>query len=871
MKIGQAAVKRVVGVVGGGRGEEQKRNSGAMWYVPCSSGDATKTMSLEERDQTKVATIAHGKWRGERIAFLKVTIVKGEDLPALDPMGTSDPYCIIKFGKDVRQTNIKQKTLNPQWNETFVYEVDNIPQVAFSGAASRKSKAPYIIPLCELMYYIRIDIWDKDKLNRDDFMGRVIVPLTSIPDGTVSRWYPLGRAYAGGIAKGRILINFTLKALEDEKPITRWIADEILQRDCARLSGFQLPIMSGKEVTNFPGNHEHVEMLLDDVLVEISGHRGLGRIFLTDFRLVIQCTKSDVTSLAGQTDLSMWVALNNIQSVEKGYEEKVIQKTQAGKAGFSDVKTLIIKCSDFRKILLTFIKVKVTTKTAGQPTKNDELDGPHKASDDDEDEDEFLDTHSRVYSSSSQAVEDEESSSNESSEEEEDTPGDELEDVFVDSLIGKESFIGIVHSGCVARMVKIFLKRLRYQIRNVVNFPPSRTFVSLSGQEFLINGWNVYDVESEFQRQKVDDYWRLSKVNEDYVFAPSYPRYLHVPKAITDETLRTLGDFRSKARIPTLTWFNKQNGSFILRCSQPRTGALGNFSKEDEALINAARNCNRSNFALVIFDARSMLAAGGNRLKGKGTEDVNRYKGCKLLFLDIANIHAMRESIDKLQFVCEGRTEDKWLSQLESTQWLTHISNVMRGAALVAHYVSDKGTSVLVHCSDGWDRTPQLTSLAQILLDPYYRTFDGFKVLVEKDWISFGHRFRDRLGDPACPNQRSPVFLQFLECVWQIMQQFPDAFEFTSKYILIVAEHTNSGWFGNFLCDSVKERESRNVMRATVSLWAHFDAIRSSLINSTYQETTEASIKWYILDFYLVIYSFEAVIREVTLLLATAS
>ena len=39
---------------------------------------------------------------------------------------------------------------------------------------------------------------------------------------------------------------------------------------------------------------------------------------------------------------------------------------------------------------------------------------------------------------------------------------------------------------------------------------------------------------------------------------------------------------------------------------------------------------------------------------------------------------------------------------------------------------------------------------------------------MEKDWISFGHRFTDRLGDPACPSQRSPVFLQFLECVWQV-------------------------------------------------------------------------------------------------------
>ena len=114
---------------------------------------------------------------------------------------------------------------------------------------------------------------------------------------------------------------------------------------------------------------------------------------------------------------------------------------------------------------------------------------------------------------------------------------------------------------------------------------------------------------------------------------------------------------------------------------------------------------------------------------------------------------------------------------------------------------------MLVHCSDGWDRTSQLTSLSQLMLDPYYRTYEGFKVqklidchlfsydesnpyvhctyhdcfhcalrdiypclqvLVEKEWLSFGHKFTDRLGNLHCPNERSPVFLQFLDCTWQV-------------------------------------------------------------------------------------------------------
>ena len=58
------------------------------------------------------------------------------------------------------------------------------------------------------------------------------------------------------------------------------------------------------------------------------------------------------------------------------------------------------------------------------------------------------------------------------------------------------------------------------------------------------------------------------------------------------------------------------------------------------------------------------------------------------------------------------------------------------------HYDIIKGSSVLVHCSDGWDRTAQICSIAQLLLDPYFRTMEGFAVLIEKDWCAFGFKFQ---------------------------------------------------------------------------------------------------------------------------------
>ena len=104
----------------------------------------------------------------------------------------------------------------------------------------------------------------------------------------------------------------------------------------------------------------------------------------------------------------------------------------------------------------------------------------------------------------------------------------------------------------------------------------------------------------------------------------------------------------------------------------------------------------------------------------------------------------MRKSLDLLT----GSSVDEfsWLKTVDQSGWLQHVARVLKGALRIVHCIAYENVSVLVHCSDGWDRTTQLTSLAMLLLDPYYRTLRGFMVLVEKEWMSFGHKFADRLG-----------------------------------------------------------------------------------------------------------------------------
>ena len=63
-----------------------------------------------------------------------------------------------------------------------------------------------------------------------------------------------------------------------------------------------------------------------------------------------------------------------------------------------------------------------------------------------------------------------------------------------------------------------------------------------------------------------------------------------------------------------------------------------------------------------------------------------------------------------------------WLSGLEGTKWLQHVSSLLKASILMVNAIDKEGRPILVHCSDGWDRTPQLVALTEIMLDPYYRT-----------------------------------------------------------------------------------------------------------------------------------------------------
>lgn len=187
-------------------------------------------------------------------------------------------------------------------------------------------------------------------------------------------------------------------------------------------------------------------------------------------------------------------------------------------------------------------------------------------------------------------------------------------------------------------------------------------------------------------------------------------------------------------------------------------------------------------------------------------------------------------------------------------------SHLIAAATSVAQH-SEVGDPVLIHCSDGWDRTAQVASLATFLLDPYYRTIDGFQTLIEKDWCGFGHQFRWRCSgagaNSATPSVidgggcSSPIFIQWLDSIWQVKQQFPTHVEFNDDLLVLLVEATYSRTFSNFRdnCDSERYKQSflydnifnpqkdddcSNNVDDSVSLWNHVTYSKSKYINDLY-------------------------------------
>jgi len=352
-------------------------------------------------------------------------------------------------------------------------------------------------------------------------------------------------------------------------------------------------------------------------------------------------------------------------------------------------------------------------------------------------------------------------------------------------------------------------------------------------------GWDLFDYTLDGARTLES----RSRVHLRRVTSPcsTYPSTVWVPSSISDDEVAGSAAFRSMGRFPVPVWAHPKNGALLVRSAQPLVGLLGNRSTSDEKLIRIL--CGDS---YLLLDARSRAAAFGNRAMGKGTESIERgYEGAaELVFCDLGNIHHLRHCEASLMRSIENCSVDALALAQDTSSWLMNVSQLLRASLRIVTAIDQMGLSTWTHCSDGWDRTAQMCALAQVLMEPEYRTRVGLAVVVEKNFAYFGFKFRDRSRtrprytnsppglqsfpfDPLKPiltvdnegSETAPVFLLFIECMFQLLKQFPDRFDYNTHFLLAVIDAYYSGRFGTFLCNSDRERTERRVQLETRAVW----------------------------------------------------
>ncbi|GFQ78454.1 myotubularin-related protein 10-A [Trichonephila clavata] len=177
------------------------------------------------------------------------------------------------------------------------------------------------------------------------------------------------------------------------------------------------------------------------------------------------------------------------------------------------------------------------------------------------------------------------------------------------------------------------------------------------------------------------------------------------------------------------------------------------------------------------------------------------------------SVKDVQNSFLKLRDLCMPSTpqefwekDNNYLTHLDSTKWLLYISFCLNTALEAASFLLDN-TTVVFSEHEGRDLSAVLSSLVQIMLDPVYRTFSGFELLIQKEWVALGHPFTERHHlISGSESEESPIFLLFLDCIWQLTEQCPAVFEFSETYLTSLWDSCRISLFDTFLFSSHKNR-----------------------------------------------------------------
>lgn len=293
----------------------------------------------------------------------------------------------------------------------------------------------------------------------------------------------------------------------------------------------------------------------------------------------------------------------------------------------------------------------------------------------------------------------------------------------------------------------------------------------------------VYDRPSDWDREikrTGATEWRVCSINERYGVSQSLPEYIVVPASLADQDLRQFAMFYSDCRIPLWCW-NHPNGSALVRMSIVADPLQQ--KKSEQRIFNAITKSHPQRSEVMRIDLEKSLP----------------------------NIQDIQSAFCKLRQVCVidpfEESEERWLTCIENSRWLEYVRAFLKQSAEIVFLMEGKSASVVITEEEDRDLNCVVSSLVQLMLDPHYRSLSGFQSLVQKEWVMAGHRFLDRCNHlKRNDKEECPLFLLFLDCVWQMINQYPAAFEFTETYLTVL---TDSMWIplhSTFLFNSSLQR-----------------------------------------------------------------
>lgn len=175
----------------------------------------------------------------------------------------------------------------------------------------------------------------------------------------------------------------------------------------------------------------------------------------------------------------------------------------------------------------------------------------------------------------------------------------------------------------------------------------------------LEDGYTLFGPEIEFTKLLACDDWRITNINKNYTVCNSYSALLVVPKSIDDDTIMASANFREGGRFPLIS-YRHENGTVLLRSSQPMLNTANRRCKADEKILNAVLGPYRKGY---IIDMRSSTYISHCKSKGGGTEPESHYNQWKKVFRPLDKISKCDGSVlEHLSKLMDGMKQEKSMS-----------------------------------------------------------------------------------------------------------------------------------------------------------------------------------------------------------------